>query len=125
MRIQIETIPHRSQRYETTGDWWWDPDDTLQMRVSTFSDWRHSALIAFHEFVEALLCKAHGVTAEAVDAWDTGPGKELADPGDDPRAPYHREHNFALSIERLFAHELGVDWNAYGDALDALYGARD
>ena len=124
MRIQIETIPHEQQRYSTTGDWQWDPEDTLQMHVSTLPDWRFSALIAVHELVEALLCRAHGVTTEMVDAWDMGPGKELDDPGDDPRAPYHREHDFAVGIERLFAHELGVDWNAYGDALDALYEAQ-
>ena len=47
--------------------------------------------------------------------------KELDEPGDDPRAPYHREHEFAGCVERLLAHELGIDWNDYEDALDALY----
>ena len=121
MRIQIETVPHGQQRYETTGDWWWDPDDTPQMRVSALDDWRHGVLIAVHELVEALLCKAHGVSMEAVDEWDMGQGKELDEPGDDPRAPYHREHEFAGCVERLLAHELGIDWNDYEDALDALY----
>jgi hypothetical protein len=100
---------------------WWDPDDTLQMRISALPDWRYSMLIAIHELVEALLCKAHGVTAEAVDAWDMGPGKELDEPGNDPRAPYHHEHDFAGCVERLLAHELGVDWAAYEDAVDVLY----
>jgi len=125
VRIQIETIPHEAQRYSTTGDWWWDPDDTLHLRVSTLPDWRYSALIAVHELVEALLCKAHGVSVEAADAWDMGPGKEMDDPGYFSRAPYHREHDFALGIERLFAHELDVDWNAYGDALDVLYDEQE
>jgi len=91
------------------------------MRVSTLPEWRYSMLIAVHELIEALLCRAHGVTTEAVDAWDMGPGKEMDEPGDDPRAPYHREHDFALCVERLLAHEIGVDWNAYGDSVDALY----
>jgi hypothetical protein len=121
MRIQIETVTHAQQRYETTGDWWWDPDDTLQMRVSALADWRHGVLIAVHELVEALLCKARGVSTEVVDEWDMGQGKELDEPGDDPRAPYHREHEFAGCVERLLAHELGIDWNDYEDALDALY----
>jgi hypothetical protein len=34
-------------------------------------------------------------------------------PGDDPRAPYHKQHVFAENIERLLAAELGVDWSAY------------
>jgi hypothetical protein len=91
------------------------------MRVSALADWRHSVLIAVHELVEALLCKAHGVTAEAVDEWDMGHGKELDEPGDDVRAPYHREHEFAGCVEQLLAHELNIDWNGYEDALDALY----
>ena len=80
MRIQIETVPHAQQRYETTGDWWWDPDDTLQMRVSALADWRHSVLIAVHELVEALLCKAQG------SFWRPGPAQpglfqaQVADP---------------------------------------------
>ena len=52
MRIHVEAIPHTQQRYETMGDWWWDPDDTLQMRVSTLPDWRYSMLIAIHELIE-------------------------------------------------------------------------
>ena len=86
MRIQIETVAHAQQRYETTGDWWWGPDDTLQMRVSALTDWRHSVLIAVHELVEALLCKAHGVSTEAVDAWDMGPAHELDEFGAEEHA---------------------------------------
>ena len=85
MNIRLETIPQARQRYPTTGDWWWE-GDTLEMRVSAIPDWRSSMLVALHELVKALLCKAHGVTAEAVDAWDTGIGKDLDDPGDDTRA---------------------------------------
>ena len=78
-------------------------------------------MVAVHGLVEALLCKAHRVTTEAVDAWDMGPGKELEEPGDDPRAPYHREHEFASCVERLLAHEFDIEWNGYEDPLDALY----
>jgi hypothetical protein len=42
------------------------------------------------------------------------------EPGDHPGAPYHREHVFATRIERLLAEELGVDWNAYSAAIEAL-----
>jgi hypothetical protein len=119
MKIHVTTIPHEEQRYPTAGDWWWD-GDTLEMRVSTLPDWRYGVLVTVHELVEAVLCKAHGVTAEAVDAWDTGIGKDIDDPGDDPRAPYHREHRAASALERRLARDLGVNWDAYNDALDAL-----
>ena len=45
-----------------------------------------------------------------------GVGKDLDDPGDDPRAPYHLEHLTASAIERRLALELGVSWDAYKDA---------
>jgi len=35
------------------------------------------------------------------------------EPGDDPKAPYHRKHQWASRLERMFAAELGVDWGKY------------
>ena len=43
---------------------WWDPDDTLQMRISALPDWRYSMLIAIHELVEALLWEVYGKSLE-------------------------------------------------------------
>jgi hypothetical protein len=37
----------------------------------------------------------------------------VSEPGDDPRAPYYREHQFASGMERLMAAELGIDWQQY------------
>jgi DNA polymerase elongation subunit (family B) len=36
-----------------------------------------------------------------------------SEPGDDPKAPYYRQHQIATAVERLLAVELGVDWGAY------------
>ena len=36
-----------------------------------------------------------------------------AEPGNNPKAPYHQEHMFASKVERMLANELGVRWNAY------------
>ena len=119
MRIEIQTVPHGRLRHSTTADCQWI-QDTLRIRVSALADWRHSMLIAFHELVEALLCEAHGVPSETVDAWDIGPGQDMDEPGDDPEAPYHKEHVAAGRLERQLAHEFGVDWGAYEHAVDAL-----
>lgn len=73
------------------------------------SDRRYEFLVAMHEVIEAFLCKTRGVTQQRVDAFDTGPGKDLDEPGDDPRAPYFHEHQFASKIEKLMAHELRVN----------------
>jgi hypothetical protein len=45
---------------------------------------------------------------------------ETAEPGDDPAAPYHLQHQFATKIERQVARQLGVDWKAYEAAINSL-----
>ena len=114
MRIIIETIPHKRQRYETCGDWYFRKG-VLHIKVSKMSDWRREMLVAVHELVEVLLCKDRGITTAEVDAFDKAfekaraPGNE-DEPGDDPKAPYRKEHFFATNIERLLSAELRVDW---------------
>ncbi len=130
MRIVIETIPHASQRYPTIGDYWVDPDGTMQVRVSDFasvvptSDFarNYAVLIALHEVVEQVLCLQRGIEEAAITAFDMAhlTGEWSDDPGHCPDAPYHREHVFAECLERLFAAELGVNWQAYTAAIEAL-----
>jgi len=67
-------------------------------------------LIAVHELVEAILCKAHGVSQETVDKWDMGTGKALQEPGNDPRAPYHAEHVVAEGVEAIVGSHLKIEW---------------
>ncbi len=117
--ISIRAIRHDEHRYETAGDWYDAPDGTLAIRVSDLGDPRFTTLLAIHELVEALLCRFRGIPVEAVDAWDQAYAD--GEPGDDPRAPYHREHRFAELVERLLAHELGVDWAEYEAAGERLW----
>src|SRR5690349_3634381 len=119
MKILIETIPHEQQRYPTPGDWFYDVDRTLQIKVSELSDWRRVALIAVHELIEVLMCKHHEVSQKAVDEFDllfeqkrTGPD-DVREPGDDPSAPYVKEHCVATGVERILAAELDVSWKDY------------
>ena len=125
MKIIIETIPHEQHRYTTVGDWFYDPDGTLRIKVSELSDWRREMLIAVHELVEALMCKHDGVTVESVDKFD----KEFEahrhpdnkdEPGDDPSAPYVKQHCVATGIERILAAALDVQWKPYEDELCEL-----
>lgn len=117
--VLIEFIPHADQRYATCGDWLYD-GARLVLRISRTADPRHQQLVAVHEMVEALLCHRDGVTQAAVDAFDMGPGAMLTDPGASPDAPYHAQHMVATAIERVMASALGVEWDAYEAALDAL-----
>jgi hypothetical protein len=122
MKIVLETIPQAQQRYETLGDWWFDSDGTLQIRVTSDDPIIPSEYdqfcIALHELVEVMLCKQRGITQQQVDDFDNQwiaqhpdyLNSELNDkePGDDPTAPYRQEHGFASIIEALMAKELGL-----------------
>ena len=118
LNIEIKTIPHQDQRYDTCGDWLIDGDN-ITILVSDLGDWRLEYLVADHELREAILCRHRGISQKVVDDFDTS-WKSEGEPGDDPQAPYKREHFFATSIERLTAAELDVDWAEYEGKLNAL-----
>jgi hypothetical protein len=125
MNIHVEIIPHEDQRYETVGDWFYDDNNNLQIRVSKLSDWRRECLIAVHELVEVLKCQYDGVTQKQVDDFDIAYENarkegDFSEPGDDPSAPYVQQHCLATGIERILAAELGVNWKEYEDELEAL-----
>lgn len=124
MKIVIDTIPHHEHRYPTVGDYWVDADGVLQIRVSETEDPRHSALVAVHELVEAVLVRDIGIAMAVIDDFDMRHAVQAApkyeEPGDDPKAPYHRQHTFATAVERLMAREMDVSWQDYEDALGGL-----
>lgn len=118
--IRIKTIPHEEHRYDTSGDWWFTnrPKTRVEIRVSDFGNPDHEFLLALHELVEMWLCRRRGISQRAVDRFDVAYEKKRregdeTEPGDDPQAPYYREHQFACGIERLMAAELGVNWQEY------------
>lgn len=123
MNINIKTIPHSNQRYNTPGDWWFTDNGDLEIRVSNMNNWKYEALVAFHELAEVLLCKERGISTKEADEfdirWNEVHKNEGTDnePGDDPCCPYRMEHFFATSVERLLAAELRVDWDSYGEAV--------
>lgn len=119
--INIQCIPAAEQRYDTLGDWWFDATGTLQVRVTQDSESGGCAfLIAMHEVVEATLL-AHRlgpqIAQKVVDHFDmkiwpqmvvVHPELQGTEPGDYHNAPYRGEHRFAMLVEHLLAHELGM-----------------
>jgi len=126
MKIVIEAIPHKDQRYPTVGDWLYEEDGTLRIKVSQMSDWRREMLVAVHELVEVLTCKNDGVSQESVDKFDIEyeknrkPDDVDSEPGDAPNSPYVDQHCLATGIERILAQQWGVKWNEYADEIEAL-----
>ena len=118
MNIEIKSIPHEEHRYETIGDWYnvikaVDPNQekVLTIRVSEMENANYMFLIALHELVEAWLCQSRGISQTQVDSFDFNSKDE--EPGDSSLAPYHREHEFATIVERMMAHEMGIEWGEY------------
>lgn len=125
MNIKIEVIPHETHRYTTVGDWIFEPNGDLIIRVSKLSDWRREMLVAIHELVEVVLCKHDGVSQEVVDRFDMeleANRKEGDDgePGDEPTAPYVKQHCIATGVERVLCAHLGVSWKEYEEELCEL-----
>jgi hypothetical protein len=126
MNILIESVDHDKQRYPTVGDWEIDSEkNTIHIKVSRTGNWRYELLIGVHELLEVVLCLDRGITGAIVDKFDTEYERRRKDgddsePGDDPHAPYRREHFFATTVERLLAAELGVTWHDYENALNKL-----
>lgn len=132
MKITIETIPHDSQRYETPGDWviHIDPKPihpseqiSIEIRVSETRNTAINSLLILHELTEALLCYDASVTTKEVDNFDMNwkPHDDITEPGEDERAPYHKQHMTAELVERVVAAHMEIDWHEYGRVLARLY----
>ena len=117
--VHANVIPHQAQRYNTVGDWeeghFGAPH---QIWVSACGNPDYEFLVMLHELVEFWLCHRRGISKEIVDAWDNSHANN--DPGADPQAPYHREHEFACRIEELVSHEMGIELPEYSRALENL-----
>jgi hypothetical protein len=82
-------------------------------------------LVAVDELIECLLCDERGITDKEVTAFDTAyeasrKEGDISEPGDDLRAPYYKEHQFATELEHELADELEVNWHEYEDAIFSL-----
>lgn len=125
MKVNIQTIPHKEQRYETCGDWWEDPDGTLQIRVSDMGNPWFEHLVAIHEYAEWMQCKKRGVTEKEVSDFDIAFEANRAEgnwdePGDDPNAPYHNEHGVATAIEKMLCAMMDIPWAEYDKGVMSL-----
>ena len=118
MKILIESIPGADQRYPTPGDYFIE-DGTLHIKVSCLGNWRAELLVAIHELVEIALVESAGVTYEQIDEFDMG-HPELTDPGADPRAPYHHQHNVATAVEMVVCSAMGLSWTDYCSIVDSV-----
>lgn len=127
MNIEMKSIPHSEQRYETVGDYWQD-GDTLRFRVSDMGNGDYHFLVMIHEMIEEHLTRRRGLKEEDIKAFDekyeadreAGKHADSDEPGFDSEAPYQREHTIATGIEMMLAGHMGIDWNDYDKTVMSL-----
>jgi hypothetical protein len=113
--LNVKTIPHNDQRYETIGDWFME-GGCLQVRVSSMANSDYEFLVAIHEIIEKQLCKKMGITEQQVDAWDLM-HEDNPEPGAMEGCPYREAHMISEGVERALAVKLAVDWEHYGQTI--------
>lgn len=133
MNVNIKVIPHKDQKYNTIGDWWYntDGDETvLEIRVSEIKEMPFAQnLVAVHEYIEATLCRDSGVNEKKVTQFDEQFEKlreaypdiiKDMEPGDMTSAPYFREHQIATDIEKQLAAYLRIPWMKYNALINKI-----
>ena len=115
MNTNILSVPYKSMRYATYGDYLHLADGSVEITVIELADWRMEFLIALHEFIEEAVTRHRGIKEPDILAFDLA-HPDSDDPGMIPTAPYHKEHLLALTVEMLVARELDVDWDEYDRA---------
>jgi hypothetical protein len=125
MKIIIETIDHKDQKYDTIGDYWTDPDGTWQIRVSKMGNWKYEMAVALHELWEKSLCYDRHIGEEFITQFDIEFEKNRKEgntdePGDDDSSPYFLEHCAATGIERLFISSVNEKWKKYEETINNI-----
>lgn len=133
MEIWIKSIPLKElvERYgcESAGDYWRPTPNLLNVRAADTGNEDFNFLISLHELLEEILCTKRGIKETDIQAFDQmfdreqkeGLHPEDAEPGNDPRAPYYREHMFATAMETLMCNEMGLKLCDYDEAVNALF----
>ena len=123
-KIIIEFIPGEQQRYPTAGDYY-DTPEAVIFKITKQDIPEKNLLILIHEMVEYALCTRRGISEHDITEFDIEWNKKaeaskdwyadgIADePGNEPSAPYVKEHRIAENFERLLAEYMGIDWISY------------
>jgi hypothetical protein len=130
MEIHIKTVPHENQAYSTAGNYWYDEEGILQVRVSNMNNKKFEFLVALHELVEQFITENHDpeITEQEITNFDLyyeerrkqGLVPENSEPGFDEHAPYRNQHCISQGVEMIVAGIIGVDWMEYDRTVMSL-----
>lgn len=115
MKIHIETIPSKGQRYPTCADYYMLPSGVIEVKVNEMGDERAEIMVVLHELIEAFLCRYALIDWTDIDKFDMKFSKKNKsdEPGDKKNAPYHKEHMIATKVEKMLCKEFGLTWKQY------------
>lgn len=127
-RIVIDFIPHNDQRYSTLGDYFFDENGVLNIRVSDTGNEYYNELVAIHELIEEMVTRHRGIDEPMIMDFDKDfeEERELGlhtngeEPGFDNRSPYRDEHTVAEGIEMMLCGILGESWVDYNEKLNNM-----
>lgn len=126
VKIYIESP--LNMRYDSLTDWYFNEvGDALIIKHIDLGSPVYNHMLVTHELQEAILCLFAGIKSKEIDDWDFRyerdrlPNDPDSEPGDDPRAPYHKYHTTAELIERTIALALHVPWGVYQDVCDEKF----
>lgn len=129
MEIHIKTIPNDKMRIPGgVGDYWYDSEGILQIRVVELGDEFMEKSIVVHELIEEALTKKRGLLEPEIQAFDEyyehrlkmGLVPEDSEPGHDPNSPYKNEHCFAESVEMGMFALAGLSWTEYENKINSI-----
>ena len=124
-KIEIEFIDHDKHRYDTVGDYFYDAEGVLKIKISKMGDQRYERLVLIHELIEIFLIEHAGITIDDIDEFDIQFEKDrkegdVSEPGFADLAPYRLQHTFATGVELQLAALLDVNWNDYDKTVNEL-----
>ena|ERR1700743_999561 len=129
MEIRIKTIPNEKMRIPgSVGDYWYDSEGVLQIRVADLGDEFMEKSVAVHELIEEALTKRRGIPEPDIQAFDDYYNQRQkmglvpydSEAGHDPSAPYRNEHCFAESVEMGMFALAGVSWLDYENKIKSI-----
>jgi len=128
MKIEIEIKPFEQMRYPTLGDYYYLADGTLKFEIADTGNHFYNKVILIHELIEQALTERKGVSIALIDHFDmcfekekeAGAHPSSAEPGFDPRSPYHIEHAVATSVEMMMCAHAGIPWHKYEADLNEI-----
>lgn len=117
------------QRNDGIGDYFEGVDGSWTIIATEMKEPQHAELILLHELIEVMLIRLAGIPEPVIDAFDAyfevkrkhGLAKPDDEPGDDPTAPYHEQHQAATRIERMMCEDgFKLSWDEYCQACNEV-----